>query len=116
MTLKFEEMQEVINAALASTNKRITGDAQPVRLTATQLNAMGTASTTHVWFGTVYLAATEDITFQLNTEITLTATNIIAAVNHTDANYENVLFNRVTSTAADGTYYFVGYRFQVTNL
>lgn len=109
-------IEQIINLVASKTGKKVNrADMDVVYLNATQLNAMGTASTTHVWFGTVYLAATEDITFQLNTEITLTPNNIIAAVNHTDANYENVLFNKVTSTAADGTYYFVGYKIKVEN-
>ena len=117
MQISYDKVIEDIVKAKIGNTKKIGATSDLVRLSATDLNAMSTASTTHVWYGKfICMGLADSFVASYNTTVEFTAVNGITASGGIVGTFYEQLFNKVVTSATLGTVLFVGYKIKIDNV
>lgn len=111
-------INDIVPARLSPLGKKITGAHTFVRLGATELAALSTASTTNLYYGKfICVGLTQDFVASYNTTTEWTSASGNDATGGLVGTFYDVMWNKITSTSpTQGTIYFVGIQFTVANV
>lgn len=108
----------VIDIIKSKYGKEVNGSIESVRLTASDLSDLDTASTTHVWYGKlVCVGLSTALVASASESVEFDSTNAVTATGGLVGTFYDVYFDVIDyETPTDGEVYFIGYKIPVTDV